>query len=158
MAWYDYHLYQYRIDGKVHAPAREDDAEYGINESVRIEVSTVFSKGVSHILYEYDFGDGWEVSIQLEEKLPPSRQKWDAICMDGAMRGPPEDCGGPHAYQRILGLLKKRTGEEYREFVQWIGKGFDPNRFDVKRLNRNLAEGSETSYKRIIIRTFQEQT
>ncbi len=155
MGWYNYHLYQYQIGGKVHAPPREDDAEYGKSESVRLELSTVFSKGTGRILYEYDFGDGWEVSIQLEEALPPSRQKWDAVCVDGGMRGPPEDCGGPHRYQRILGLLKKRTGGEYREFVQWIGKGFDPKRFDVRELNRDLAKGSETSYKRIIVRSFK---
>jgi Plasmid pRiA4b ORF-3-like protein len=158
MGWYCYHLYQYKIRGKVHAPPREDDDLYGRGESVRIEVSTVFADGLDNILYEYDFGDGWKVDVQLEASLPPSKQKWDAVCIDGSRRGPPEDCGGPHRYQEILGLLKRRTGEEYKEFVKWIGKGFDPEQFDVQELNGFLSASSQSSYERIIVKRFKEQT
>jgi hypothetical protein len=156
--WYGYHLYQFRIAGRIHAPDRDDDAEYGKGESVRIRVATVFRDGLDNILYEYDFGDGWQVSVQLEQMLPPSPQRWDAICIDGGRRGPPEDSGGPSGYQRMLQIVKERTDEDYKQIKAWLGKGFDPDKFDVSHLNLILAESSETSYEKVTIRRFYKQT
>jgi hypothetical protein len=158
MGWYAYHLYQYKIVGRIHAPPREDDAEYGEGESVRIKMSTIFARGIDNMLYEYDFGDGWQVSIQLEGELPASAQKWDAIAIDGARRGPPEDSGGPYGYQRMLDVVRERTEEEYKEFRQWLGKGFDSEEFDLAQLNQILAESSESSYEKVTIRRFEERT
>jgi hypothetical protein len=156
MGWYDYHLYQYSILDKVHAPPSVDD--FGPRESVRMEISTVFRNGVESFLYEYDFGDGWEIDIRLEQTLSPSKQKWDAICIDGARHGPAEDCGGPHAYQEMVSALKKRNGKRYQEIIEWIGTGFDPERFGVEEMNRVLAASSETGYNRITRQRFRDRT
>jgi hypothetical protein len=158
MGWYDYHLYQYKIGEKIHAPPSEEDVDHGRKESVRIEVSTVLGKGVENFLYEYDFGDGWEVEIQLEEMLPPSKQKWDAVCVDGARHGPPEDCGGPHGYQEMVAALKKGSGQRYKEIIEWTGKDFDPERFDTAKMNLVLAASSEIGYDRMTRQRFQDRT
>jgi hypothetical protein len=158
MGWYDYHLYQFQIRGKTHGPPREDDDDYGKRESVRIEVSTVFANGPDTILYEYDFGDGWEVDIQVEDMLPPAKQKWDAVCVDGARHGPPEDCGGPHRYQSMVAALKKGTGKEYEEYIEWIGKRFDPGYFGVREMNRALSSANETGYDRMTVQRFRDRT
>lgn len=57
MGWYDYHLYQFKIGEKIHAPPSEEDDEHGRRQSVRIELSTVLGKGIDSFLYEYDFGE-----------------------------------------------------------------------------------------------------
>jgi hypothetical protein len=158
MGWYDYHLYQYKIREKIHAPPSEEDDDSGKRESVRIEVSTALGKGIDNFLYEYDFGDGWEVEIQLEETLPPLKQKWDAVCVDGARHGPPEDCGGPLGYQDMVAALKKGSGQRYKEIIEWIGKDFDPERFDTAEMNLVLAASSEIGYDRMTRQRFQDRT
>ena len=125
MGWYDYHLYQYQIRGKTHGPPREDDEDYGHRESVRIEVSTVFAAGANNFLYEYDFGDGWEVDIHLEETLPPSKQKWDAVAsmaVDMGRQRTAEGCTDTRAWS-----LRSREDpvKEYQQIVEWIGDRFD---------------------------------
>lgn len=157
MGWYTYHLYQFHIAGKAHAPPRLEDAEYGKNESVRLKVSTVFARGLDNLLYEYDFGDEWKVSIQLEKELPVSLQKWDAICIDGARRGPLEDSGGPFGYQKKLEIVNEPEHEEYGEVRDWLGNDFDPDEFDIEAMNESLAESSETSYERVTVKRFHER-
>jgi hypothetical protein len=35
------------------------------------------------LIYEYDFGDGWEHQVAVEKVLPPDSQKTYARCLDG---------------------------------------------------------------------------
>jgi len=44
----------------------------------------------------------------------------------GARACPPEDCGGPWGYQRMLEILSELGHEEYVETVEWLGGEFDP--------------------------------
>ena len=158
MGWYDYHLYQFKIGEKIHAPPSEEDDDHGRRDSVRIELSTVLGRGVDNFLYEYDFGDGWEVEIQLEETLPPSKQMWDAVCVDGARHGPQEDCGGPFGYQDMVAALRKGSGQRYEEITEWIGKDFNPEKFDTSEMNLVLAASSETGYDRMTRKRFRDRT
>jgi hypothetical protein len=121
MGWYDYHLYQFQIRGKTHGPPREDDDDYGKRESVRIEVSTVFANGPDTILYEYDFGDGWEVDIQVEDMLPPAKQKWDAVCVDGARHGPQKTAEGRIGTRAWSPRLRKVRGRNTKNTSNGLG-------------------------------------
>ena len=48
----------------------------------------------SRFAYEYDFGDSWEHEIVVEDRWRiPIGLKF-GVCVDGAERCPPEDCGG----------------------------------------------------------------
>ena len=140
MGWYDYHLYQFRIDNAVHGPPREDDADYGYRESVRISLATVFRKQPRMISYEYDFGDGWEIEINWEKTYPSDTQLSKAVCVAGARHGPMEDSGGPHGYQQMLRILKNPHHNEYKATKQWIGYHFNAERFQVESTNELLEE------------------
>jgi len=52
--------------------------------------------------YEYDFGAGWELEIRIERKLPVEPKKTYPVCIGGRRAAPPEECGGPVAYQALM--------------------------------------------------------
>jgi hypothetical protein len=86
---------------------------------------------VTHqFVYEYDFGDGWEHDVRIGQRLA-SVGSGTPRCLDGARACPPEDCGGPHGYERLLAALADPADPERRELLEWLGGEFDPDAFDV---------------------------
>jgi hypothetical protein len=84
--------------------------------------------------YVYDFGDDWRHRIEVESTEPASENDWLPRVIDGARRGPPEDCGGPAGYeeiQAILDLPESHLDEEAKSILEWLGDGFDPNEFSL---------------------------
>lgn len=150
MGWVDYHLHQYRIDGRIYAH-RYRGMDYDVEErllSTRRPLSSFVHDKVKEFVYEYDFGDGWELGIEIEETV---ERQFDglAICLDGKRAGPLEDSGGPFGYMRLLEILGDPKHEEYRDSWVWANSmaamatgadKFDPERFDSQRVNRLLAK------------------
>ncbi len=62
------------------------------------------------------------------------------VCLDGQRACPPEDCGGPWSYPEMLETLKNPDHEEYEELLEWVGDEFDPEAFDVEKINRLLKQ------------------
>ena len=61
------------------------------------------------------------------------------ICLAGARACPPEDCGSFPGYYDILEALKApRKSDEQKELLEWVGSGYDPERFDLEAVNRRL--------------------
>jgi hypothetical protein len=58
--------------------------------------------------------------------------------IDGANACPPEDCGGPGGYARLIEVIANPNNEEHDEMLEWLGiedpKDFDPTFFDPKRV------------------------
>ncbi len=69
---------------------------------------------------------------------PPDERRSSLLCIAGARAGPPEDCGGIHAYHDLLALLKRRRSEDYDDMLMWLGGDFDPDGFDRNLVNRRL--------------------
>jgi len=90
------------------------------------------------IIYEYDFGDGWEHEIVLE-KIFNNRNIDNPICLSGKRNCPPEDSGGPYGYMDLLEVISDPTNEDYKEMKSWIGEDFDPEYFDKEVINELLA-------------------
>ncbi|MEW9872557.1 plasmid pRiA4b ORF-3 family protein [Arthrobacter sp. HS15c] len=97
----------------------------------------------SALEYDYDFGDGWTHQVQLlgSAELPAG----ELVCVDGANRGPVEDSGGPHGYQRLVQILGDPTHPEHQEAAQWtytvtgdFSPSFDAAEFDSAAANRKL--------------------
>ena len=90
------------------------------------------------LTYLYDFGDDWHHDIE----VIAVRQHEDGMeypfCVDGARAGPPEDCGGPYAYQDFLDILSDPKHPEHRERREWAGPHFQPEVFDIRATNRIL--------------------
>jgi len=59
-------------------------------------------------------------------------------CLDGERACPPEDCGGAWGYEELLEVLNDPDHEDYEHYRGWAGEDFDPERFDLEKVNRTL--------------------
>ena len=50
----------------------------------------------------------------------------------------PEDCGGPWGYMDLLDVISDPNDPEYDERIEWIGEDFDPELFDIEKINKRL--------------------
>lgn len=75
--------------------------------------------------YDHDFGDGCEHDVRVL-----CRTADGAHCLDGAGACPPEDCGGPPGYERLLEVLTDPSHPEHAELTEWLGRPFDAAVFD----------------------------
>jgi hypothetical protein len=90
--------------------------------------------------YLYDYGDGWEHRVTVEQILPadPALKLKLPHCLDGANACPPEDVGGPPGYEDFLAAIRDPTHEEHDAMLEWCGGVFDPFAFDRDALNDSL--------------------
>ena len=88
---------------------------------------------------EYDFGDGWEHLVLVEKILTREEGAGDLpVCLAGVRACPPEDCGGVPGYESFLQAIGDPTHEEHGAMLAWVGGKFDPEAFDLRKVNRHL--------------------
>ena len=138
MGWYDQHLHEFIYKENIYGPPDPDAFEPTLNEDTARLDNFLKRKG-SAITYQYDFGDGWMHRIELEKKLDPDPGADYPLCLDGGRACPPEDCGGAWGYQDILEALAKPKLKKHQELLEWLGDGFDPDRFDPREVNDRLS-------------------
>ncbi|HEY7816167.1 MAG TPA: plasmid pRiA4b ORF-3 family protein, partial [Nakamurella sp.] len=97
----DSHLHQFGSGDDVDDPDTQyyllgfavEDGAVGVDErSVRLD--EVLVEPGDRLWYEYDLGDGWTHTVDLEEVLARDQDAPPARCLAGARACPPEDCGG----------------------------------------------------------------
>lgn len=137
MDWQDEHLHAFRIGNETYGIPDPEFPNDTLNES-RVRLDKVADKG-GKFLYEYDFGDSWAHEIKVEKILPPEPGLKYPRCIDGARACPPEDSGGVPGYERMLEIIANPKDEEYEDILEWLGDDFDPEAFDLKMVNRELA-------------------
>lgn len=102
MDWLDYHLHEFELDGKTYGrPDYDEDAE-GLLDERRVTLRAVLAEGKEPFSYAYDFGDGWRLSLTVQEILPRDSKTSYPQCVDGRGAAPPEDVGGTSGYQHFL--------------------------------------------------------
>ena len=140
MEWYDYHLYEFTIDGIEFAPATDEDEFYGQQpKSPRKKLGTVFASVGDSILYSYDFGDGWEIDITLEGHTPATGMIPAVTCIGGQRSGPLEDSGGPYGYMEKLQTLRDPDDPDHDDIKAWVPVDFEPERMNIQLINEELA-------------------
>jgi hypothetical protein len=92
MGWTDSHLHSFDIGGVLYGDVDDFDGDRVGNET-RTRLSSV-ARVVSKFRYEYDFGDGWEHDV-LVEQVQADASVIAPYCLAGRRACPPEDCGGP---------------------------------------------------------------
>lgn len=137
MGWYDSHLHEFTIRGVSYGEAN-DEASYEIKNEKKVKLNQVVTHPKTKFLYLYDFGDGWEHEVLLEEVLEPKAGTRYPICIGGARACPPEDCGGIFGYADFLEAIRDPQHEEHEETLEWIGGSFDPGAFDLEDVNERL--------------------
>jgi hypothetical protein len=159
LGWSDEHLNHFVIHGR----------EYGIShlggigfrdDPQQVRLVDLGLRVGERFMYEYDFTDGWQHDVRVEQILPFEPRRRYPTCTGGRRQAPPENCGGPWAFlelrqrhsiidsaQRLMELLERRAtigGEtfvhdHYEDVVQvmfWLGI----DRFDRGAVNHRLAE------------------
>ena len=59
-------------------------------------------------------------------------------CITGKRACPPEDCGGPWGYGDFLEAIQNPNHPEHEDMLEWIGGKFDPEKFDIEAVNKEL--------------------
>ncbi len=143
MGWTNSHLHQFiknRIFYTVKYPGdltweEMNQIDY---RKKKLRISDLLKAEKEKIIYEYDFGDGWNHDIILEKILADDDKANYPVCLSGKMNCPPEDCGGVWGYADMLEILKQPDHEEYDSYIEWLGGEFDPEYFNIDEVNKLL--------------------
>lgn len=139
MGWMDGHMHQFVAKDKVYGRV---DPEFPESENEKkVLLSQVLIKPKDSLVNDYDFGDGWEHTVVLEQVLAAAPGGKYPYVVDGKRACPPEDCGGTGGYGRLLEVLGDPKHSEHAEMVEWVGGSFDPEAFDVGEINLGFHAG-----------------
>ena len=144
-SWDDYHMHQFTAAGRRYADPmfQLDD----VRDERRVKLGQIVTGPKFKILYEYDFGDSWEIEIIVEKVLPFDDKQPLPLVVKGERAGPMEDSGGIWGYQELVEILSDPNHPEYAERMEWIygdeepGEDirFDAEAFDIDALNKRVA-------------------
>src|SRR5271166_6288018 len=119
--------------------SNEERLRYEVEDEDGIRLSDIYTgKNTPRIVYEYDFGDGWQHEIILEKILEPEPRVTYPCCLEGARACPPEDVGGIWGYAKFLEAISDPNHADHDEMVEWVGGEFDPEKFSVDEVNKEL--------------------
>lgn len=133
MGWEDEHMYAFVIDDEEFG--RSSEAEY---DSRYVRLSEVVEERHTSFRYDYDFGDDWRHTIDIEKTLPVEEGVRYPRCVKGERACPPENCGGPYGYPYFLDKIEDPEHEEHDDALDWVGDEFDAETFDLDEVNEGL--------------------
>ena len=98
----------------------------------RYRLGDLIKKEGRTFLYRYDFGDGWEHELTLEDShfVEPVM-----LCFEGERACPPEDVGGVPGYSEFCRAVKDPAHEDHEELLEWVGGKYDGEDFDRTGIN-----------------------
>jgi len=145
MGWSGSHLHRFRTGHEHRAPSfvTQFDLEEGddgmLEDDVRLD--QVLAQQGDELWYEYDFGDGWDHALVVEEVLDEASTT--SRCTDGRMACPPEDCGGIGGYEELATWVRNghddaQLPEAFEDAAQahgWLPTEWHPDAFDVEEAN-----------------------
>jgi hypothetical protein len=141
MGWDDSHLHSFMVDDEWYSPVYESMETVGEDEE-DITIANALPDVGSSIRWMYDWGDGWDHTITVQDKAPMQRRIIYPVLHDGARACPPEDCGGAWGYMEILAMLADPDYEpqmvDRDEIMEWLGDEFDPDAFYPKRNQHDM--------------------
>jgi hypothetical protein len=92
----------------------------------------------SVLKYLYDGGDCWMHKVVVEDIVEPEPKRSYPVCLEGERACPPEDCGGTPGYYDLLDAMADRKHPEHKNLTEWLGGKFDPEKFDLREVNKAL--------------------
>jgi hypothetical protein len=138
MGWYDAHLHAFRF-GHTSFGVPDPDFPGSMENERSVRLDDIVAEG-DKLIYEYDFGDGWEHEIKVEKVFAPESEVRYPRCLAGKRACPPEDCGGPYGYRHLLDVLRDAGHPEHAEMREWAREDFDPEEFDLDDVNEGLRQ------------------
>ncbi|HYV37512.1 MAG TPA: plasmid pRiA4b ORF-3 family protein [Gemmataceae bacterium] len=136
MGWHGGHLWSFEIGGEDYGA--DPFGELDMADPKKARLAKFVEAGYAKFNYTYDFGDNWIHHIVVEKVLDADSKVRYPRCVKGARACPPEDCGGPWGYADFLEAINNPGHERHAEMMEWHSQSFDPERFEVGAINRNL--------------------
>jgi hypothetical protein len=138
MGWENSHLHQFVYPSEKKLASRPGSGTKIVNEN-RTRLGDLICTAGARLLYEYDFGDGWQHELLLEDVLLGD-ETFQQVCVAGERACPPEDCGGPQGFTEMLAALHGANHPEHEDICAWLGD-FTPEAFSKEEINRRLRRG-----------------
>lgn len=139
-------IYKYHpeyANWRIELSSDEDDFPYEGRKMIAEEtkLKQVLNYAEDKLLFEYDFGDGWEIAVVLERVIETSDIPGKELprVLEGEGYGIIEDCGGPGGLADLAKAFKRKEGREYEEYKEWLGREeLDLSTFDLEDVNFRL--------------------
>lgn len=142
MGWNNSHSHVLRVGTTQYVPDIDelDDDDDDEGEAVDEKDVTVLDalRQVERFTLEYDFGDGWEHDVQVEELAWYPKGLKFGVCLDGGNACPPDDVGGPSGYAELREAMADPEHEEHAHYLELVGASFDPALFELATANALL--------------------
>jgi len=134
MGWTDSHLHQFRRGATYYG---ESDPEFGMDceDERRVRLDEVLRNPRDRMVYEYDFGDGWEHDVVREANASTSAVGPCPRVVAGKGACPPEDVGGIGGYYGFLEAVRNPKHPEHEDMLEWCDGPFDPDAFEFDEIN-----------------------
>ena len=145
LGWQDRHLYEFEIAERSFGPV-DEDAPDEVEDATDVTLGDVVVVG-DRFFYDYDFGDGWRLEVEVESGATGGPHPTRAVCTGGERAGPPEDCGGPDGYAALLeGLVGSGPPRARRAGVMGGGRVRSGGHFPWSRSMRRSSESSSDRF------------
>lgn len=146
MGWTDSHLHAFAVGASPHDRSATrfltafdlEEGEEGVPET-EVRLDQVLRTAGDTLFYEYDFGDGWEHRLVLEDVRGRGEGAVRARCLQGRRSCPPEDVGGVHAWNDLVRVLAGDAPPDgFEDLLTWLPDDIDPAAFDLDAVNARL--------------------
>lgn len=98
MGWSDDHLNCFTIHGKEYGVYHSGGIGFS-DDPETVRLADLQLREREKFRYEYDFTDRWQHQLQVEAIQSLDQPLSAPICITGKRAAPPENCGGPRAFQ-----------------------------------------------------------
>jgi hypothetical protein len=142
MGWQNDHLHAFRVGQEEFGPVGEENQFQDWQDEESMSLGDLVEADQRRVLYEYDFGDGWEHDILISKPKQPKPGVAYPRCIKGELACPPEDCGGILGYLDLCDRLQELApdrDDETEDLSDDYGE-YDPKAFSIDDVNAAFAE------------------
>jgi hypothetical protein len=100
LGWTDEHRHRFVVHGKAYGISRIGGIGFSADPH-RARLAGLGLRVRERFLYEYDFTDGWQHDVRVEQLVPLDPRRCYPLCIGGRRAVPPEGCGGPWAFLEL---------------------------------------------------------
>jgi hypothetical protein len=115
-SWNDYHPHRFGLGGRPFDPGSQvflceydaDNPEIDDDDGPRasqVRLDETLQEPGDTLRYVYDYGDSWELTLQLEQAMSALDDSPTAVLKHGERAAPPEDCGGLTDAEQLAQVL-----------------------------------------------------
>jgi hypothetical protein len=158
--WHDSHLHRFALGGSpfdLHSevflcPYDVEEGEEDGAPAADVRLDETLQQPGDTLHYVYDYGDSWEVTLELEAVRPHDPGAPDAVCTGGRRAAPPEDSGGSGDVADLAQLLDDPAHFDTAEVngaleAALVGSGLHPRLAKLVQILERTATGADLAQR-----------